>query len=173
MGQVQAAGSRSTTFYHLKQLPPEWGTPLRPAPEALTLSTQKMLHNNNSRSGLLLSLPLMVDQLSFTRTRADVIQVTCNQRLESNPKWVAGTPGPGPGSMGFLHSGTPISVPPPVQSSLHPIIGFVSPGIYVKEIDLWRKAIWRGYFQRNYFKAVLPVHHILTFGIFSIIHRQG
>ena len=59
---------------------------LKPVNSSLTLSTEKMLHSNNSRAGLLLSLPLMVDQLSFTRTRADVIQVTCNQRLESNPK---------------------------------------------------------------------------------------
>lgn len=53
------------------------------------------------------------------------------------------------------------------------IIGSISPGMYVKEIDLWRSIIRRGHFQRNYFKAVLLVHHILTSGIFSITHRQG
>ena len=74
---------------------------LKPANSSLTLSTQKMLHSNNTRAGLLLSLPLMVDQLSLTRTRANVTQVTCNQRLESNTKWAAGTPGPGTEPLGF------------------------------------------------------------------------
>lgn len=83
-------------------------------------------------------------------------------------------PWPWPRTPGVLHSGTPhiCSSPCTIFPCTRSSALFPSEE-HVKEIDLWRKAIWRGYFQRNYFKAVLPVHHILTFGIFSIIHDRA